>query len=249
MNMRWKGLALLVIGIVSIMIAAKITQGAPLGANVTVLNSTRVNLSNVAGSVQAQAGNVSELNIVGTSVTKYWAGYYGNVSGNVVLANADGNNMYRWSVATPRGEIYASRNGTGISWAGVGCANESQITREDNFIGANSGETVDSVNRTFNYSSHPAFSITGRAITGCRSVSVNATGGGNDFWETLLVDNGTQSEMNDDIFIYTGIIDAQKSGFTGSLYDFQMIVGENGNGTEEFPGGNPTTYYFYVELD
>jgi len=202
-----------------------------------------------AGQVDAQAGNVTELNIVGSSVTRYWQGYYGNISGSIILGTSSGFNLYEWAEASPRGEIYASRNDTGISWPDVGCANDSQVANEDGFIGADSILTVDSVNNTFNYTTHPAFTIGGRDVSGCRSVSVNGTGTGNIFWETLLVDNGTSIEAHDDIIIYTGLIDQDQIGFDGSSYDFQMLVGEPGNGSEEFPNGNPTTYYFYVEIE
>ncbi len=65
----------------------------------------------------------------------------------------------------------------------------------------------------------------------------------------MLVDNGTDIANHDDIFLYTAIIDPNHLGFNGNTYDFQMLVAEPGNGSEEFPLGSPTTYYFYVELE
>ncbi|MEK6968657.1 MAG: hypothetical protein AABX51_08610 [Nanoarchaeota archaeon] len=249
MNEKKWSLVLIAIGMMMIVITMKYAKAEPNGANLSVLNSSRMNLSNMGAAVQAQAGNVTELNIVGTSITKYWQGYFGNITGTIMLGDANGKNLYQWALASPRGEIYAARNGSGISWANVGCANSSQVENEDNFIGANPAETIDSVNKTFSYTTHPSFAIAGRGINGCRSVSVNGTGNGDLFWEALLIDNGSQVAMYDDILIYTGLIDADTVGFTGSSYDFQMIVGENGNGSEEFPNGNPTNYYFYVEIE
>ncbi len=221
----------------------------PLGANATVIgNSERGALSNVTVGINATAGNVTELLLNGDQVTKYWQGFFGNVSGDIVLGNGAGQSLYRWASGTINGEIYASRNATRISWADVGCANWSQVKNEDAFINASSIDDTDSVNHTFNYTSHPSFQIGSRSISGCRSTPVNGSSAlTNGYWNALLVDNQT-AVMEDDIVIYTAIIDTDQIGFNGNVYDFQIIVGENGNGTEFFPNGQPTTYYFYVEI-
>lgn len=249
MNEKWSSLLLIVIMVTMTTTIIRTTQAEPFGANVSVLSSSRRNVS-TTGQVEAVAGNVTELNINAASVTKHWQGYYGNVSGNIQLGDSNGYNLYSWQSASPRGEIFASRSNSLINWTGVGCANSAQIINEDAFVGAHPGQSVDSVNKTFNYTGHPAFSIGARGISGCRSVSVFGSGEGNVFWESILIDNGTDlAGSSDDILLYTGLIDPDRIGFNGNTYDFQMLVGENGNGSQEFPGGTTTTYYFYVELD
>src|SRR3989344_2131805 len=62
---------------------------SPSGANVNVLNSSTAT-ADAAGSVPAQAGNVSELNIFGYSTTQTWQGYFGNVTGAIKLADSSG---------------------------------------------------------------------------------------------------------------------------------------------------------------
>src|SRR3990167_1096282 len=59
--------------------------------------------SDPAGSVNAQAGNVTELNIFGYSITQTWQGYFGNVSGTIILADANDKVMYNWSLASSEG--------------------------------------------------------------------------------------------------------------------------------------------------
>jgi len=196
----------------------------------------------------ALAGNVSALDITQTRVTQYWQGYYGNISGTIVLGNAAGTNLYQWAEAAPTGEIYATKNVTAINWSNVYCANSSQILSEDSWLGASASST-DSASNTFSLTTHPGFQIATRAVSGCKSQSINASGGGSAFWEALLVDNGTSAtSMNDDVFIYTSVIENNLAGFDGGPHDFQMLVGEPGSGAQEYPNGNPTTYYFYVEL-
>ena len=235
--------------IVMIMIGIPILRAAPTGPDtVSVLNNSRINASSAA-TVQALAGNVTELNINANTVTRFWQGYYGNISGTIVLGNAGGVNLYQWAAANPQGEIYATKNSTPINWTNVGCANESQILNEDAWMGATVNNS-DSANHTFAKTNHPSFFTANTLISGCRSTSVNGTGASDIFWEALLVDNGTSSaDMTDDIFIYTTIIDQNRLGFDIKTHDFQMLVGEPGSGSEEWPNGNPTTYYFYVELE
>jgi hypothetical protein len=235
--------------IVMIMIGIPISKAAPTGPDtVSALNSSRINASSAA-TVQALAGNVTELNINANTVTRFWQGYYGNISGTIVLGNAEGVNLYQWAAANPQGEIYATKNSTAINWTNVGCANESQILNEDSWIGATINNS-DSANHTFAKTNHPSFYTGNKLVSECRSTSVNGTGDSSIFWEALLVDNGTNAvSMADDIFIYTAILDQNRLGFDARTHDFQMIVGEPGAGSEEWPNGNPTTYYFYVELE
>ncbi len=241
---------LLIVALMLLAAPAVVQATEPLGANVSQIGSaSRFVASNTSTAINATAGNVTELLITADMITRHWQGFYGNVTGNIVLGNAAGNSLYTWPGGTVTGEIFAARNGTGISWAGVGCANFSQVENEDAFVNASSKVDTDSINYTFNYTTHPSFSIGTRSVSGCRSTPVNGTTQTSaGFWNALLVDNQT-GIMEDDIIIYTAIIDSRKLGFNGNTYDFQMLVGENGNGTEQFPNGVPTTYYFYVELN
>ena len=61
----------------------------------------------------------------------------------------------------------------------------------------------------------------------------------NNFEEALLYEPNSQS------VIFTSIIDEDVLGFDGRTHDFEMIVLEDGRGTDTAT----TTYYFYVELE
>ena len=127
------------------------------------------------------------------------------------------------------------------------CGSITHIINEDAFLDADPRQTADSLNQTFNSTGHPAFNLGATSLSGCRSTAV--PGSGSDFWNAFLADNGTDAgSAADDIMIYTAIIDPDTIGFNTNMYDFQMLVAEPGNGSQEFPGGTPTTYYFYVEL-
>jgi hypothetical protein len=235
----------------------------PSGANVTEGSSSSAT-PDPPGSAQAQAGNVTELNLQGFSVTRSWQGYYGNVTGTITLGNSAGDVFYNWSVANPRGEVYASTNNT-IQWQYAQCFNYTASGTFDDDTGNAGGtsqfglnltqleemfnipeDAVDGVDETFNIigeGGHREF-FTGSLQFEegqCWSTELfDSTGGPNGhFQQALLYEPETSS------LIFTSLIEQSVAGFDGNLYDFQMLVLDDGR------AGNTdtTTYYFYIELE
>jgi len=205
-----------------------------------------------AYTVQALAGNVTLMNIDARTITRFWQGYYGNVTGTIVLGDADNFTMYQWAMASPQGEIYAIHNTTAtINWTNLGCIVNETLVQEEIWLGTNqSGADEDDINYTFDRYDHPSFYVGPLRFQNCRSTSVNSTGDSTIFWETLLMDNGTNvSTVTDDVVIYTGIISQDTTGFDARTHDFQLLVAEPGSGAESWPYGTITNYYFYVELE
>ncbi len=203
--------------------------------------SERANLSNAGATVDAQAGNVTALNIDATAITEAWQGYYGNITGSITLEDASGDVFYNWSSFNSlTGEVYASRNES-ITWDGINCTNSSEVQDENSYLGK-SGAESDSVNQTFDDTTHPSFLVGTTRIEQDTCYSTNTFSGGSQnsdrFHEVLLSDNASK-------LVYTTIIDEDQVGFDNGQYDFQMLVGENGNETQE---SSTTTYNFYIEL-
>lgn len=201
---------------------------------------SRRNLSDLADeSVDAEAGNVTELTIEALSVTKYWQGFYGNITGTITLDDANNNTLYNWSETSPSGQVYATRSNTIDFSNDIDCASQAEIASEATNIGQ-SGTESDHITATFDAQSHPAFTVGTADITGntCNSTNTFVSDGdqSTDFYEVLLADGAG-------VFVYTAIIDADTTGFDSGTYDFQMLVGENGS------DGTTTPYYFYVELN
>jgi hypothetical protein len=191
-------------------------------------------------SIEAQGGNVTELRIDALSVTKSWQGYWGNVTGNIHLDDADNNSFYIWGNATSlSGEIYASRNDT-IQWNTVNCSTATQIDSENSFLSVSAADG-DSITNTFAKNQHPQFYVGLRNITAdsCKStnVFVNGTSQNDSFYQILLSDSANNT-------IYTTLIENDKSAYNGKEADFQLMVAEN----EHDGNDGPTTYYFYTEL-
>lgn len=200
-------------------------------------------------SVDAYAGNVSELVINHTQITLGWQGYFGNVTGEIVLDDANNDSMYTWDYPGG-GEVFASRNSS-INWTSgnVICGNITHIETEENEMNFNGGviDDVDGINETFSEDTHPEFDVGAASFNAddCDfSVSTyvdDAADADRNFNETLLY------SISDVGTIYMAfIVNGGADGFRNSdaTSDFQMIVPEDGHGTDT----STTSYYFYVEL-
>jgi len=208
----------------------------PFGANVTNLSSTRAIPDDPMG-IPAIAGNVTELSIFGYSLTQSWQGYFGNVSGTIMLADSNDNVMYNWSLASPNGEIYAT-NSSNVDWSGIQCYDEANnMTFFESMFGIEPND-ADGINETFNLNNHPEFvtnSILFAAGT-CDNTKLFDSNGIGTFDEVLLTDGSN--------LIFTSLLLEDANGFDNVPHDFEMIVLEDGHGTDIAT----TTYYFWVEL-
>jgi hypothetical protein len=174
--------------------------------------------------------------------------------------------MYNWTSASPRGEIYASKNNT-IIWLNIQCfnftADKTFLAETGNYGNINLyGKDLEQLETEFNISSddddgvNETFVYQGNGATGhhnfytnnyqfsdgeCRSTRVYAdTGKGekDEFEEVLLYEPETTS------VVFATILNEDASGFDQAAHDFEMLVLENGHGTDLAM----TTYYFWVEL-
>jgi len=246
----------------SILFSELVWASEPSGANVSATTSSRAP-NDTAQSAFAQAGNVTELNIFGYTTTQSWQGYYGNVTGTIQLADGNDNVMYNWTSASPRGEIYASKNDS-IVWLNIQCFNftaDASYAAETGNEGATSlfGKNLeqletefnissdDGINETFTYmgasEGHHNFYANNYQFSDgeCRSTRVYAnTGKGekDNFEEILLYEPNTTS------VILATILNEDAAGFDTASHDFEMLVPENGHGTDLAM----TRYYFWVEL-
>jgi hypothetical protein len=177
---------------------------------------------------------VTEINLAGTQVTTHWAGFYGNITGNITLQDANGNLFYDWSgIGTPTGEVYASNTST-VSWANIGCADAGNMTSLNTFLGM-TGANSDSVFNTYDAQSHGAFSVAGVSISAdsCNSTNAYTTGGADAglFQQVLLADNRN-------VPVFATIINASETSFRNTNVDFELLAGVPGSGT----------LYFFIEL-
>jgi hypothetical protein len=252
--MKAKVLSILMCVLVLVGLTTIVFAAAPTGSNslAKITSSRRTNFNDTTKSVQAQAGNVTELQVNITMQTNHWQGYYGNISGRITLDDASNFSMYQWSnIDGLGGNIYATQ-ASPVTWTSVICANISanmnksgcggvaqtagdclNITEMYTKYGMNSNDG-DGVDKTFTGTNNIVIDTITLSSCPATKLYENDTSQSVHWNETLLVANNTEDlifavNTEDDIW-----------GFNNRTWDFQMLVGEN--------EGAGMTYYFYVEL-
>ncbi|MBI4154092.1 hypothetical protein HY501_02045 [Candidatus Woesearchaeota archaeon] len=246
-------------------------QALPDGANnASSVNSTRGSATDPE-SLWARAGNVTEADFTGPSVTNFWQGFYGNVSGVITLEDSGANVLYNWSTANPSGEIYAANGTSTISWVDVQCLNYTATGyRNDTGTGGDGAGTRGGYNLNgMNLSElHRAF---GFSLTSISADNVSATflesnthaqfeTGTLTFSTTECPTSYIYDSTGDGIAgsfeeailwdpmnnatIWAALLENDLAGFDQRAHDFEMLVLEDGS------SGNAvnTIYYFWVEL-
>jgi hypothetical protein len=179
----------------------------------------------------AIAGNVTQLTFNGSTVTRTYQGYYGNITGYIVLGDTNNNTLYDWSLAAPQGEIYAVRQGSGgfdgvsgvPDWGSVTCASQANIQFEDTRLGVNETIDEDAVNRTFvvggapdqlerylpasypHITTHPTFWVANQSIANgtCAQASMyNSSWEPSEYFKEVLLEDANGANY----IIYTAII-------------------------------------------
>ena len=241
MNVGKSMVTVLLVFIVLFM-ATYVVAVTPSGATVTPGTSSSAPEDAPGNDTNALAGNVTNLNFFGYSNTQAWQGYFGNVTGTIQLADSSDNVLYNWSLASPQGEVYSSQNSS-INWTGIACYNMSLHTQLETRYNIASDD-VDGVNETFAFNNHPLYYTNNVQFSAgaCNNTVLYNQSGQGAFYQTLMTDDVTNGEN----VIFASILreeDAQ--GFDGTFYDFEMIVLEDGHGTDTAT----STYYFWVELE
>jgi hypothetical protein len=228
--------------------------------------SSQYNWTGAGGmSTQAQAGNVTALEIFGQSPTLWWQGYYGNVTGRIVLSDAINNTMYAWELATPSGEIYATNSSLAVWWDNLTCVNFTADTATNHKINM----TTLNVQYNMNLTADPA-NVDIQAFNGTFNstftdiLSVGGNKIGDDDTDSehcamlyTFVDGAWQQNIfrelitfdNESALVFVSFLEDSLNGFENGgddLHDFQMMVPEDGTPGQE---AITTTYYFYVELE
>ena len=229
------GLVLIVVMLIASM--SFFVLATPNGVIVTPGTSTGLGSNPAGQDPNAIAGNVTELTITANATTQSWQGYYGNVSGSVGLKDGSDNVLYNWSLNN-KGEIYAS-NASSVTWDGIQCYDEpNNMTFFENMFGISS-QDPDGINETFNLNNHAAFYTNGVQFTSgeCNSTKLFDSAGVGTFDEVLLTDGPN--------IVFASLLNNDADGFDGIPHDFEMLVLEDGHGTDT----DTTTYYFWAELE
>lgn len=206
--------------------------------------TTRMILSSNVKSHNAIAGNLTELLVNFTDITKTWHGYYGNITGKITLSNANNMSFYDWAVTTPSGAIFAVED-TITDWSGIKCFNFTAQAPELNLSALEAAlgcsGAPDCVSATFNTNTHTTIKVGTKSFSNqCPATKTNVNNGASKSFDEILLYEPTKS-----VVVFAASIFADSTGFDNTQTDFQMLVGVDGHGSK---AGTPKTYYFYLEL-
>ncbi len=249
MENRRKGYAVLILLLVlyvSSLTVYTMVRAEPEGASLDYKSNSTKSASSPANRTDDK-GYIHVLTLETIQQNIKWKAYVGNVSGTLVLRDADDYSIYEWpSGGAPDGEVYITRNST-IDWSTIQCANDTEITQEQNSLG-HAAAAADNINNTFSSNLHEQFDVGENTISSstCKSMAtwVNNTAQtmAEDalFQEVLLMDTSER-------IVYASLIDQDTSSYrddgatTNITYDFQAII-------PDIDGAGVSTYYFYVEI-
>lgn len=227
-------LLMIVLGLLYVGISSVFgVQGATTVTPGTTSRASFVNSS--SATIPVEAGNVTELNITGNQVSTHWAGFYGEITGDITLSTSDGSVFYNWSgLGALSGEVFASTDNA-VSWGGIGCAAAAEVATIESALGIAATDS-DSLGLTYTSINHPDFTVGGAPLSGCNSTNayVNTGLDPTAFYQILLTDAEGDA-------VYTTLINESLTGFNSAAHDFELLVGESDN-------VGSTAMYFYLEL-
>ncbi len=229
-------------------------SNVPMGAETAdVIRSETSNTSRYLPTmVPAIAGNLTELNITGVTQTRSWQGFFGNVSGTIILEDSSGFRFYDWTAAEPQGQVYASVNET-ITWTDVACApldTDAAFRASWTAFYGMLETDYDDLNRTYILNDHPEIYVGSTTIAenSCRSTYTfqnNESQTGN--FPSLLLTSDDATTLIFTAILEDKTVDTRDSlvGYDGGLYDFQLLVAEDGRTDNN---QDTTPYFFWVEI-
>lgn len=213
--------------ILAVALAALFVSGAPTGAS-TVNGTQQRAPDSAAGTAQVEAGNISQTNLTGNTVTTRWAGFYGEVSGGILLGDSSNNIFYQWTVTDPTGSYVFAANGTVSDWTQSNII-AGNVSHMPSYLTESAGDNFTNTFTTQNW-----FNST--------SLSIN-----NTYYATTW-QNGTQlanfttyalQTADNSTLIWAGSVVSDATAFRNETTDYQILA--PADTTEQ-------TYYFYLEF-
>ena len=203
----------------------------PSGATVAQ-NGTDSTKPTTAGETDdATGGYVTGLNISGESQSSKWQGYYGNVSGKIVLMDGDSDSMFNWTVDTPHGEVLACSDTSIPGWNTLFAGTAGNLDTACSYTSSDE----DSATATFTGGPSNVI-VAGQTISAHYATTLPGASG---YYTHLLTDASGSTTWTD--FIFAAAILDGATGYDGATHDYQMLV-------PAIEGGSTTTYHFYLEL-
>lgn len=200
------------------------------GTNVTFVSSS-AGVGIAPATLGALGGNVTSVNINGSSVTNRWTGFFGNISGIVRLSDAAGNRFYSWTINVITGAVVYATNGTVSNWSTL---SNTTFQTMPSYL---QQTAADNYSRTFTAAEN--FTTNLRTIPGVDyAYTLNYTGQNSTFKTYAMTADLNAANDDNQTIVFAGKAVQQSNAFNNESVDFQIIA----------PARTLTTYYFYLEL-
>jgi len=235
-----------VFSIISLMLLSVVILAVPVGPSTVTPVSNVTKTATAATIFNISGGYIATFNLTANVQNVRWKAFVGNATGSFTLADATGSTIYNWASAAITGRIYATRNSSIINWGSVNCSNATTLGNESAAMILNTTTAPsDMLTMTFNMTPGNAPFYVGATFIGANTCPTLLT------YKNSAPQSGTTDFQEVPLFtppgnlIYeTPIQSPPVVGYNGQLYNFQMLVPENGT-----VGYNSSTaYYLYVEL-
>jgi hypothetical protein len=229
-----------IIGLIGLIVLSSLVSALPSAPVVQYIANSSAT-SSIVNRTQDQQGTITTVILSANQQDYKWKAYIGNVSGKVALDDANGKSIYDWNLGTTGGgEVYVSRFST-INWASIACVDQTSVDAEQTGLGI-IFTARDSINATFNETTHRAFSVGTVGVSGCRSTATYINDNpqvmsSSAYFQEILLRDTINGHM-----VYSTLMETAHTGYDNSPHDFQLLVAENESATA------PTTYFFWVEL-
>ncbi|MBD3398060.1 hypothetical protein GF412_02670 [Candidatus Micrarchaeota archaeon] len=203
------------------------------GANTTFISSSKYTPGISAGQATIEGGNISGTNLDSNASTERWAGFYGNVTGELVLAEAANSAfMHKWQWSPSNGgEICISINSS-LSLFFIAAATGAEIDSAWSF----SPSVSDSGTNTFNLT-NCSMNIGGADLHGADYADTGPAGG----FSTCVFKTVSGSPAKNDMLFCVNITNGTL--FNGLQGNYEVMAPTNA------APNSYETYYFYANLN
>jgi hypothetical protein len=211
----------------------------PSGAQVTAGNNLTANQDS-AGNVSIKAGRTVSVDLDSSSLTRKWAGFFGTISGSIVLGDG-ANNLYRWTADEyPNAKVITipKSNSVPSSLSTVGNPNSFLNPIDDSF-----DEGTDNASSTFNLSKETDPLGSGSPGPTAAVETFNSSQQRDSRFTTFLYEDADNA--GNPVWVANATSQTSDS-FNSDSVNYQMLigVGEDGSG-----GAGTETYSFYLNLN
>ena len=114
--MQGGSIKIVLVIIVTTLLSAIPAVAVPFGGVITFGTSERGS-GTASETLTAYPGNVSATNVSGIAITSRWAGFYGLLGGNILLADASNYKFFLWTVSNYTDSVVYAANDTISDWS------------------------------------------------------------------------------------------------------------------------------------